>query len=79
MNIELQVDRDKAIRLMKEMADYWNMLPWEITYKSDTEKGLDDETCKWIELYEIDGNMERIEKLFQQLFGKDYQKILEGK
>ena len=77
--LKLQVDRDKAIRLMKEMADYWNMLPWEITYKPDTEKGLDDEICKWVELYEIDYNMGKIENLFQQLFGDDYQKILEGK
>ncbi len=77
--LKLQVDRDKAIRLMKEIADCWNMLPWEITYKSDIEKGLDDEICKWVELYEIDYNMGKIENLFQQLFGDDYQKILEGK
>ena len=68
--MDLKVDRDKAILLMKEIAELWNGLPWyDVTCKNDKTK---EET----ELYEIHGNMDLIEKTLQKLFGIHYEKEL---
>lgn len=67
--VELKVDRDKAIELMKEIVKLWDGLPWYIMECRIRDGDYPDE---FVELYEIP-NMKDIENKFIELFGRNYQ------
>jgi len=70
--LKLEVNEGNAIKLLKKIAELWDKLPWNEQYKKMEDQGEDDEECRWYELICIHHNMDKIERIFMELYGKNY-------